>query len=105
MVYQTQRLRRNQLVTTNLRTLFAAKAKLTTRKSNPIPSLFAFSFKMASYLTNPYNNFQAANSKEYISPDKGAKQDFRPETRFDILPGNSDLFSAEIEKCATQFGY
>jgi hypothetical protein len=60
---------------------------------------------MASYLTNPYNNFQAANTKEYISPDKGAKQDFRPETHFDIIPGNSDLFSAEIEKCATQFGY
>jgi hypothetical protein len=78
---------------------------LTTRKSNPIPSLFAFSFKMASYSTNPYNNFQAANSKEYISLDKGAKQDFRPETRFDIIPGNSDLFSAEIKKCATQFGY
>ena len=60
---------------------------------------------MASYSTNPYNNFQAANSKEYISLDKGAKQDFRPETRFDILPGNSDLFCAEIKKCATQFGY
>jgi hypothetical protein len=60
---------------------------------------------MASYLTNPYNNFQAANSKEYISLDKGAKQDFRPETRFDTIPGNSDLFCAEIEKCATQFGY
>ena len=60
---------------------------------------------MASYSTNPYNNFQAGNSKEYISLDKGAKQDFRPETRFDIIPGNSDLFSTEIEKCATQFGY
>jgi hypothetical protein len=60
---------------------------------------------MASYSTNPYNNYQAANSKEYISLDKGAKQDFRPETRFDIIPGNSDLFSAEIEKCSTQFGY
>ena len=60
---------------------------------------------MASYSTNPSNNFQAANSKEYISLDKGAKQDFHPETRFDILPGNSDLFCAEIEKCATQFGY
>ena len=60
---------------------------------------------MASYSTNPYNNYQAANLKEYISLDKGAKQDFRPETRFDIIPGNSDLFSAEIEKCSTQFGY
>ena len=60
---------------------------------------------MASYTTNPYNNFQAANSKEYISLDKVAKQDFRPETRFDIIPGNSNLFSAEIEKCSTQFGY
>ena len=60
---------------------------------------------MASYSTNPYNNFHAANSKEYISLDKGAKQDFRPETRFDIIPGNSDLFSAEIKKCAALFGY
>ena len=60
---------------------------------------------MASYSTNPYNNYQAANSEEYISVDKGAKQDFCPETRFDIIPGNSDLFSAEIEKCSTQFGY
>jgi len=60
---------------------------------------------MASYSTNPYNNYQAANSKEYISLNKGAKQDFRPETRFDIIPGNSNLFSAEIEKCSTQFGY
>ena len=60
---------------------------------------------MALYLTNPYNNYQAANLKEYISLDKGAKQDFRPETRFDIIPGNSDLFSAEIEKCSAQFGY
>jgi hypothetical protein len=60
---------------------------------------------MASYSTNLFNNFQATNSKEYISLDKGAKQDFHPETRFDIIPGNSDLFSAEIEECATQFGY
>jgi hypothetical protein len=41
---------------------------------------------MASYSTNPYNNYQAANSKEYISLGKGAKKDFRPETRFDIIP-------------------
>jgi hypothetical protein len=60
---------------------------------------------MASYSTNPYNNFQATNSKEYISLDKGAKQDFRPETRFDIIPGNSNHFSAEIKKCAALFGY
>jgi len=60
---------------------------------------------MASYSTNPYNNFHAANSKEYISLDKVAKQDFRPETRFDIIPGNSDLFCADVGKCAAQFGY
>ena len=60
---------------------------------------------MASYSTNLYNNYQAANLKEYISLDKGAKQDFCPETRFDIIPGNSDLFSAEIKKCSTQFSY
>jgi hypothetical protein len=51
---------------------------------------------MASFSTNPYNKFQTANSKEYISLDKGAKQDFIPETCYDIIPGNSDIFSAEI---------
>jgi hypothetical protein len=60
---------------------------------------------MAWFSTNPYNNFQAANSKEYISLDKGAKQDFHPKICFDIIPGNSNLFSAEIKKCVTQFGY
>ncbi len=60
---------------------------------------------MSLYSTNPYNNFQAANLKEYISLDKGAKQDFRPKTRFDLIPGNSDHFSNEIKKCSRQFGY
>jgi hypothetical protein len=60
---------------------------------------------MALFLTNPYNNFQSAYSKEYIALDKEAKQDFRPETCFDIIPGNSDAFSAEIKKYSTQFGY
>ncbi len=54
---------------------------------------------------NPCNNFQAANSKEYISLDKGAKQDFCPETPFDLIPGNSDAFSAKIERYSKQFGY
>ncbi len=54
---------------------------------------------------NPYNNFQATNSKEYISLDKAAKQDFILETCFDLIPGNSDSFLAEIEKYSTQFGY
>ncbi len=54
---------------------------------------------------NPYNNFQAANSKECISLDKAAKQDFKPETHFDLIPGNSDPFSAEIEKYSMQFGF
>jgi hypothetical protein len=53
--------------------------------------------KMALFSTNPYNNFQAANSKEYISLDKAAKQDFKPETCFDLIPGNSDPFLVEIE--------
>ena len=60
---------------------------------------------MASYSTNLFNNFQATNSKEYISLDKGAKQDFCPETCFDIISGNSYILSAEIKKCVTQFGY
>ncbi len=60
---------------------------------------------MALFSTNPYNNFQTANSKEYISLDKAAKQDFKPETRFDLIPGNSDSFLVEIEKYSMQFGY
>ena len=102
-VYQTHRLKNNQLVTMNPRTL-VAKAKLTTPWLKT-GSLTFWSLKMALYSTNPYNNFQAANSKEYIPLDKGAKQDFRPETRFDIIPGNSNLFSAAINKCAALFGY
>jgi len=38
-----------------------------------------------SFLTNPYNNYYAANSKEFISLDKAAKQDICPETRYDVL--------------------
>jgi hypothetical protein len=53
---------------------------------------------MASFSKNPYNNFQAANSKEYISLDKAAKQDFKPDTCFDLVPGNSNSILVEIEK-------
>jgi hypothetical protein len=60
---------------------------------------------MSLYSINPYNNFQAANLKEYISLDKGAKQEFHPKTRFDLIPGNSDPFSSKIKKCSKQFGY
>ncbi len=42
-VYQTQRLKHNQLVTTNPRT-FAVKANWPPRDSKPIPSLFVLSF-------------------------------------------------------------
>jgi hypothetical protein len=77
---------------------FAAKAKPTTRDSNLIPSLFASVLKMASFSINLYNNFQSVNSKEHIALDKGAKQDFCPKTHLDIIPGNSDAFSAEIKK-------
>jgi hypothetical protein len=60
---------------------------------------------MASFSTNPYNNFQAANSMEYISLDKAAKQDFKPETCFDLISGNIDPFLMEIGKYSTQVGY
>ena len=58
-----------------------------------------------SFSTNPFNNYYAANSKEFISLDKAAKQDFKPENRFDLLPGNADLFAADLEKYAKHFGY
>jgi hypothetical protein len=60
---------------------------------------------MALFSTYPYNNFQSANSKECIALDKGAKKDFHPKTRFDIIPGNSDAFSAEMKIYSTQFGF
>jgi hypothetical protein len=53
---------------------------------------------MASFSTNPYNNFQAANSKEYISLDKGTKQDSRPETCYNIISGNSGVFFLQRSK-------
>jgi len=58
-----------------------------------------------SFSTNPYNNYYAANSKEFISLDKAAKQDIRPETRYDLLPGNADSFAADLEKYSKQYGY
>ena len=77
------------------------KVNLTIPWFKSILSLFVVSVsKMALFSTNPYNNVQAANSKEYISLDKGAKQDFCPETHFDLIPGNSDAFSAKIERCS-----
>jgi hypothetical protein len=79
---------------------FAAKDKFITPRFK-LDSLTFSPLKMASFSTNPYNNFQAANSKEYISLDKVAKHDFKPETHFDLIPGNSNSFLAEIE----QFGY
>ena len=60
---------------------------------------------MVSFSTNPFNNYYAANSKEFISLDKAAKQDFKPENRYDLLPGNADLFAADLEKYAKHFGY
>jgi hypothetical protein len=82
---------------------FAAKDELITPQFK-LNSLTFSPLKMASFSTNPYNNFQAANSKEYLSLDKVAKQDFNSETRFDLIPGNRDSFLAEIEKYSTQFG-
>ena len=58
-----------------------------------------------SFSTNPFNNYYAANSKEFISLDKAAKQDFKPENRYDLLPGNADSFAADLEKYAKHFGY
>jgi hypothetical protein len=56
-------------------------------------------------LNNPFNNYYTANSKEFISLDKAAKQDFKPETRYDLLPGNADSFAVNLKKYAKHFGY
>jgi hypothetical protein len=49
-----------------------------------------------SFLTNPYDNYYAADLKEFIAFFKLAKQDFRPDTHFDLFLGNADAFAAEI---------
>jgi hypothetical protein len=58
-----------------------------------------------TFLTNPYNNYYATNLKEFIALNKSAKQDFHPDTRFNLLSENSDAFVAAAEKYAKQFGY
>ena len=58
-----------------------------------------------TFSTNPYNNYFASDSKEFIALDKSAKQDFNPDKRFDLLPENADAFAAEVEKYAKQYGY
>ena len=60
---------------------------------------------MVSFSTNPFNNYYAANSKEFISLDKAAKQDFKPENWYNLLPGNADLFAADLKTYAKNFGY
>jgi hypothetical protein len=58
-----------------------------------------------TFSTNPYNNYFASDSKEFIALDKSAKQDFNPDKRFDLLPENADAFAVEDEKYAKQYGY
>ncbi len=58
-----------------------------------------------TFLMNPYNNYFASDSKEFIALDKSAKQDFNPDKRFDLLPENADAFAAEVEKYAKQYGF
>jgi hypothetical protein len=58
-----------------------------------------------SFLTNPYNNYYAANSKEFISLNKAAKQDFHLDTCYNLLPGNANSFAADLKKFFKQFGY
>ena len=58
-----------------------------------------------SFSTNPFNNYYAATSKEFISLDKAAKQDFKAENRYDLLPGNADSFATDLEKYAKHYGY
>jgi hypothetical protein len=58
-----------------------------------------------SFSTNPFNNYYAANLKEFISLDKAAKQDFKSKNRYDLLPRNADSFAADLEKYAKHFGY
>jgi hypothetical protein len=83
--------------------MFAVKVKL--HDSNQFSHYVLFQFQIWLFSMNPYNNFQAANSKECVFLDKGVKEDFHLETCFDLIPGNSDAFSAEIKKFSKHFGY
>ncbi len=55
-----------------------------------------------SFSTNPYNNYFASDSKEFIALDKSAKQDFNPDKCFDLLPEYADAFAVEVEKYAKE---
>ncbi len=64
-----------------------------------------FSDKMVpSFLTNPYTNYYLATSKEYITLDKTAKQEFWMEIWFNLLPGNANSFASELDKYSKQHG-
>ena len=54
-----------------------------------------------SFSTNPFNNYYAATSKEFISLDKAAKQDFKLENRYALLPGNA---APKSQLMPTKFG-
>ena len=58
-----------------------------------------------SFSTNPFNNYYAANLKEFISLNKAAKQEFKPENQYNLLHGNADSFAADLKKYAKHFGY
>ncbi len=70
-----------------------------------LSSFIFFNKIVLSFLTNPYNNYYSATSKEYIALDKTAKQDFWLEIWFDSLPGNVDSFAAELDKYSKQYCY
>jgi hypothetical protein len=50
-----------------------------------------------SFLTSPYNNYYAANSEEFISLDKAAKQDFHLESCYNLLLGNANSFADNLK--------
>ena len=58
-----------------------------------------------SFPTNPYINYYAANSKEFIALGKSAKQDFKPGKCFNLLPESVDAFAVKVEKYAKNIGF
>ncbi len=83
---------------------------LPPRKNLVCPSPFSLKFYLF-WQNGPLifgkflQQYYLATSKEYIALDKTAKQDFKLEIWFNLLPGNAESFAAELEKYSKQYGY
>jgi hypothetical protein len=58
-----------------------------------------------SFLRKPLQQLLRCKLEGVHRLDKAAKQDFRPGTCYDLLPGNADSFAVDLKKYAKHYGY